>query len=134
MVVVDTNILASLLIEGPFSTAARSLLAADPDWHSEPFIIVELSNVLATQVRAKRIGLDAALIVLSQGAAAMDTRLHAVDHAAALAFAQRHSVSAYDARYLAVAHGLGQRLVSEDAALRRRAPDMTCSLADALNA
>ncbi|MBS0448484.1 MAG: type II toxin-antitoxin system VapC family toxin [Proteobacteria bacterium] len=134
MFVVDTNVLASLLIDGPFSPAARSLLTADPDWHSEPFVLVELSNVLATQVRAGRLTLEAAQIALSHGAATMEGRLHPIEHAAALTFAQRYVSSAYDARYLAVAHGLGQRLVTEDAALRRKAPDLTCSLAEALEA
>jgi predicted nucleic acid-binding protein len=41
-------------------------------------------------------------------------------------------VSAYDARYLVVAQRLQTRLVTEDAKLRSKAPDLTCSLAEEL--
>ena len=44
MVVVDTNIVAYLLIDGDRSREARSLLARDPDWRSEAFVLVEFSN------------------------------------------------------------------------------------------
>jgi predicted nucleic acid-binding protein len=43
-------------------------------------------------------------------------------------------VSAYDARFLAVADTLGTKLVTEDAKLRAAAPDLTRSLAQALAA
>ena len=39
---------------------------------------------------------------------------------------------AYDARFLVVAEGLGIRLVTEDVKLRRAAPKLTQSLAQAL--
>jgi predicted nucleic acid-binding protein len=52
-----------------------------------------------------------------------------VDHPAALTLAARHGVTAYDARYLAVAQVLHTRLVTENGKPRRAAPDLTCSLA-----
>ena len=41
-------------------------------------------------------------------------------------------VSAYDARFLAAARALGVKLVTEDARLRRAAPELTQSLTAAL--
>jgi predicted nucleic acid-binding protein len=41
-------------------------------------------------------------------------------------------VTAYDARFLALAHRLGIRLVTQDAKLRSAAPALTQSLAEAL--
>lgn len=49
-----------------------------------------------------------------------------------LAAAARYRVSAYVARYLALADQLGSRLVTEDARLRAAAPALTQSLAEAL--
>jgi predicted nucleic acid-binding protein len=49
-----------------------------------------------------------------------------------LAIAARHHVSAYDARFLALADHLGRRLVTEDIRLRIAAPALTQSLAEAL--
>ena len=51
MQVVDTNIIAYLLLQGDRTAAARALLAKDPDWRSDSFVLVEFSNVLATMVR-----------------------------------------------------------------------------------
>lgn len=49
MLVVDTNIVASLLLKGPFTEQALALYPGDPDWSSEVFLMTELANVLATQ-------------------------------------------------------------------------------------
>ena len=46
--------------------------------------------------------------------------------------AAHYRVTAYDARYLAFARDLGVPLVTEDVKLRKAAPALTCSLADAL--
>jgi predicted nucleic acid-binding protein len=61
-----------------------------------------------------------------------DGKLARMNHASVLATASRHRVSAYDARFLALAHQLGSRLVTEDARLRVAAPALTQSLAEAL--
>ena len=55
-------------------------------------------------------------------------------HASVLAIAARHRVSAYDARFLALADQLGSRLVTEDARPRAAAPAVTQSLVEALAA
>jgi len=55
-----------------------------------------------------------------------------VSHRAALDTALRYRVTAYDARFLAVAQQLGTRLVTEDAKLRSAAPALTQSLVEAL--
>lgn len=132
MLVVDTNVVASLLLNGPFSEQARALYAADPDWHSEAFLMTELSNVLASQVKLRDMPLPDALNLLSRADALMADGLVEIPHGAALTLAARLGVSAYDARYLVVAQRLQTRLVTEDAKLRRKAPNLTCSLAEVL--
>ena len=52
----------------------------------------------------------------------------------ALRCAERFAVSAYDARFLAVADTLGAKLVTEDTKLRAAAPALTRSIAQALAA
>jgi predicted nucleic acid-binding protein len=132
MLVVDTNVVASLLLNGPFSEQARARYAADPDWRSEAFLMTELANVLALQVKLRDMPLPDALNLLSRADALMADGLVEIPHGAALTLATRLGVSAYDARYLVVAQRLQTRLVTEDAKLRSKAPDLTCSLAEAL--
>jgi predicted nucleic acid-binding protein len=46
--------------------------------------------------------------------------------------ALNRKISAYDARFLRVAEMLGLPLITEDIKLRKAAPDLTCSLTEAL--
>lgn len=134
MRLIDTNVLASLYLEGPHTEGARRLHALGGLWRSERFILVEFANVLATQVRAGRLDLPDALQVQEQGYSLITPGLMDAPHSAALATAAAFKVSAYDARYLVAAQALGARLITEDSRLRRAAPDLTQSLTEALAA
>lgn len=106
MVVVDTNVLTYLLIEGDRTRDAQALFALDADWKSEAFVLIEFRNILATYLRAN-----------------------------ALTRNQAHAlVSAYDARFLSAAQTFKLRLVTDDVRLRQAAPALTISLSDALAA
>ena len=133
MVLVDTNILAYLMIDGDRTAAAQALFGRDPDWRSEAFLIVELSNVLATYVRAGALARSQAMQLLAEAQGVVPA-LVSVTHARALEAALQHGISAYDGRFIALAVQSGRRLVTEDAGLRRAAPDWTLSLAEALTA
>jgi predicted nucleic acid-binding protein len=134
MLLVDTNVVAYLLIDGNHTKAAQQLRARDPDWRSEAFLLVEFTNVLASSIAMKRMTLALAGDFLAKAAALFDGKLGRVAHPSVLAIAARHRVSAYDARFLALADQLESRLVTEDAKLRAAAPALTQSLAEALAA
>jgi predicted nucleic acid-binding protein len=134
MVVVDTNVLAYLLIQGDQTFLARRLLVEDDEWHSEPFLLVEFSNVLASYVRSRGLTPKQAEALLKEADTFLRSGWHHLAHVAALKLASEFSVSAYDARFLGVARQLGQRLVTEDRRLRAAAPELTQSLAEAVQA
>ena len=134
MILVDTNVVAYLLIQGDSTEAAQELRTRDPDWRSEAFLLVEFTNVLASSVAARRMTLPLAGDFLAKATALFDGKLGRMPHAAVLAIAARYGVSAYDARFLALADQLGHRLVTEDTRLRAAAPAVTQSLAEALAA
>ena len=71
---------------------------------------------------------------LAKATSLFEGKLGRIPHASVLAIAIRHRVSAYDARFLALADQLGRRLITEDARLRAAAPALTQSLAEALAA
>src|SRR4029434_9367465 len=132
MLIIDTNVLAYLLIHGDHTAAAQRLRARDPDWRSEAFLLVEFTNILASSIATKRMTLSLARDFLAKAVDLFDGKLGRVPHAAVLAIAARHRVSAYDARFLALADQLGGRLVTEDTRLRAAAPALTQSLVEAL--
>jgi predicted nucleic acid-binding protein len=131
MVVIDTNVLAYLLIEGDRTADAQALHARDPDWRSEGFLLVEFSNIVATYLRAGSLDSGAAGRLLASAEQILSGSLN-LPHSHALAIAAEFGVSAYDARFLGAARGLRAKLVTEDAKLRRAAPGLTRSLSQAL--
>ena len=133
MLLVDTNVVAYLLIEGDHTKAAQKLHSRDPDWRSEAFLLVEFTNVLASSIATKRMTLSLAGYFLAKAVALFDGKLARIPARICMAeIAARHRVSAYDARFLALADQLGSRVVTEDVKLRAAAPALTQSLAEAL--
>jgi predicted nucleic acid-binding protein len=134
MLLVDTNVVAYLLIEGDYTEAAQELRTRDPDWRSEAFLLVEFTNVLVSSIARKRMTVSMAEDFLAKVFSLFDGKLGRIPHPSVLAIATRHRVSAYDARFLSLADQLGSRLITEDARLRAAAPALTQSLAEALAA
>lgn len=132
MVLVDTNILAYLLLVGDRTPAAQALFDRDDDWHSESFILVELNNVLATSCRSLGLTPAKAERIFGTAERLLAGRLHTVPHRTALAVAAKLRISAYDARFVALAEELGVPLITEDARLRGAARAWTRSVSDAL--
>ncbi len=132
MLIVDTNVVAYLLIEGDYTAAARSLHRRDDDWRSEAFIMVEFVNVLTASIAARRMNLVLAQRFLADATSLLHSKLTSIPHDSVLSLAVQYRVTAYDARFLALADQLGSRLVTEDAKLRAAAPALTQSLSEAL--
>ncbi|HWH84815.1 MAG TPA: type II toxin-antitoxin system VapC family toxin [Burkholderiaceae bacterium] len=132
MVLVDTNVVAHLLLAGEPGVAARALYELDPDWRSEPLLFFELTNVLTTSMRNGGASRSKAMEALDKAHQIFDHALHAVSDRDALDVAAQFRISGYDARFIAAATALGSRLVTEDARLRKAVPTLTCSLAEAL--
>jgi predicted nucleic acid-binding protein len=130
VVLVDTNVLVYLMLEGDRTSAAQELFERDADWRSEAFIMVEFSNVLTTYVRTKVLTRDQGLKLLA-GAEKLVPMLTSVQNARALEVATQFGISAYDARFVALAIQMKIKLVTEDAKLRAAVPSWTVSLADA---
>jgi predicted nucleic acid-binding protein len=132
MLLVDTNVVAYLLIDGDHTAAAQRLHTLDSDWRSEAFLLVEFTSILASSVETKRMTPALAGDLLAKATALFEGKLARIPHASVLAIAARQRVSTYDARFIALADQLGRRLVTEDSRLRSAAPALTQSLAAAL--
>lgn len=132
MVVVDTNIIAPLYVRSARTDTVEKLFARDAVWRTEPLALIELSNVLITYEQSRYITAKVARDCLHRAAAFLQPHLFRVSHQAALEAALHYRVTAYDARFLALAQRLDSRLVTEDAKLRAAAPRLTQSLAEAL--
>lgn len=132
MLLVDTNLIVPLYIRTARSDTARKLLAFDGLWRTEPLALIEFSNVLATYQRSRYITADAARNCLARAEIWLRPLFFSIRHEAALDLAIRYKVTAYDARFLALADELGSRLVTENARLQAAAPSLTQSIRDVL--
>jgi predicted nucleic acid-binding protein len=128
---IDTNILAYLLIAGDRTSAAQELFARDADWRSEAFIMVEFSNILCTYARSRALTKEQSVELLRQAETLMPA-LPSVEHSYALDLATEFGLSAYDARFIALAKQMKTRLVTEDTRLQGAVPAWTISLARAI--
>lgn len=124
MIVVDTNIIAYLLIRGERSEAVDRLLADNGEWVAPRLWIDEFINILCTYERNKLIDADESLSLLEDALALMDGRTYELPHERVLAVSRRTGCSGYDSQYVALAEDLGTKLYTCDKKILRACPEM----------
>lgn len=134
MVIVDVNIVFPLFARGAMTDAAIDLLERDSTWCTEPFAMVELSNILTTYERSNLLTAGNAMEIMDRALGLLGPHFVSVTHQEALEVAMRYKITAYDARYIALAEKLRLPLITEDTRLRKAVPEATISLRDALDA
>lgn len=132
MIVVDTNILVYLLIDGERTASVRKLRQQDGRWRFPTLWRHEFLNVLAVYVQNNGMSLPRALAVWAKAARVFAPGEAAVDMSLALRLAVAQNISAYDAQFLALAQSLKVPLVTEDQSLRKKAPGLAVAVSDFL--
>jgi predicted nucleic acid-binding protein len=133
MIVADSNLVVALVVTHPQHDDAASLFALDADWHLPDWWGVELANALRNYHRSgQMVAGDAATALRNGGSLFPPENTHEVDLVNTLQIACDLDLSAYDARFIALARSLGQKLVTEDARLRKACPHDTLSIKEAL--
>ncbi len=130
MIVVDTNVIAYLLLPSEHTPAARAAYERDPAWAAPLLWRSEFRTVLATSIHQGHMTLADAVDVMDVGNELMEGREYSVDSADVLNLASSSSCSAYDCEFVALAQELGVRLVTADRRIRRSFGDVTSSLVD----
>jgi predicted nucleic acid-binding protein len=135
MILADTNIVVALVISHPSRQAAEALFEKDPDWHLADWWQIELANALRNYHRSGQLDTNEALAAMALGRSIFPSEnTHPVDLIETLRIACESNISAYDARFVALARGFGKKLVTEDTRLRKACPADTLSLDEALAA
>jgi predicted nucleic acid-binding protein len=114
MIVVDTNVLAYLWLPGARTGAAEALLRKDPDWHAPLLWRSEFRNVLVSQVRRRRLSLDAAGRIVTEAESQMNGREYTVPSSEVLRRATESGCSAYDCEFIVLAETLAVPLYTSD--------------------
>lgn len=124
MIVVDTNLVAYLVLPGERTGAAEAVLQADPAWAAPTLWRSELRNVLSTYVRRGALALEDALAMAGRAEALLAGREYTVPTEAVLALAASSGRAAYDCEFVVLARELGIPLVTCDGALLAAFPDV----------
>jgi predicted nucleic acid-binding protein len=122
VIVVDTNLVVYLYVQGEHTERAEAVLARDPEWAAPVLWRSEFRNVLVGLVRARALALADAFQIVAEAERSMAGREYTVVSAHVLQLAERSGCSAYDCEFVAFAEDLGAPLVTIDRAVLRAFP------------
>ncbi len=125
MIVVDTNVLAYLLIPGQHTDRAERLLESDPDWAAPRLWRSELRNVFSTYLRRGLLDVADAVALYRRAAQIIGTEEYEVETTDVMQLAKISGCSGYDCEFIALARFLDVPLVTADAKLAKAFPHQT---------
>jgi predicted nucleic acid-binding protein len=128
MIVVDTNVVAYLLLPGPQTAAAEALLESQPTWAAPPLWRSEWRNVLCGTLRRGSLSLEQVIALQLQAETLVIGHEEPVHSEAVLRLAASSGCSAYDCEFVVAAQQLDAPLVTADRALLKAFPALTRSL------
>ena len=131
MIVVDTNVLAYLLLPYEFSPQADALYKRDPDWAVPIFWRSEFRNLLAGYLRRKTLTFNEVVKVQAEAETLLAGNEHEVDSRRVLELVRDSDCTAYDCEFVAIAMLLDVKLVTMDKKLLKAFPKHTTSLSAA---
>jgi predicted nucleic acid-binding protein len=130
MLVVDTNIIAYLFLEGEDTQKARQWLAMDSEWHVPPLWQSEFMNILALYMRKDLLSLKQAIAIQEQAASRLSQYEHQPLARDVLTLAKQSGCTAYDCEFVATARALDCSLLTADKPLLKAFPNVTVAFAD----
>lgn len=133
MIVVDTNAIAYLFLEGQYSREAEALLKRYPVWVAPVLWRSEFRNVLALYMRKKILPYQEALGLMRQAERLMRGNEHTISSDDVLELVKNSSCSAYDCEFVALARELELSLVTADKKILSAFPDDCLTLQAALS-
>ena len=128
MIVVDTNLVAYLLLGGEKTPGARLAFRKDPMWAAPILWRSEFRNVIAAYLRRGMLRLSDALEVMQDAETLFQGAEYKVDSRHVLKLAAESACSAYDCEFVALAQQLSVPLLTSDAEKLRQFPQTAVSL------
>jgi predicted nucleic acid-binding protein len=114
VIVVDTNLIAYLIIQGEHTQQAEDVLTKDSEWSAPTVWRSEVRNVLVLYMRRGLLSLDQALRLMQRAETLMQGREYEVLSTAVFSLAANSRCAAYDCEFVALAQHLGVPLITSD--------------------
>jgi predicted nucleic acid-binding protein len=128
MIVVDTNIIAYLHIQGEFTERCEKLYSQDSHWVAPLLWRSEFRNILAGYLRKNILSLSDATEMILSSQSMLQTREYEVSSVLVMQLVQQSNCSAYDCEFVALAQELKLPLVTADKKILTTFPNITKSL------
>jgi PIN domain. len=128
VIVVDTNVIAYLLLGGEKTPQARAALRKDPVWAAPILWQSEFRNVLAMYLRQGQLVLSDALELVAEAESLLSGSEYRVESGQVLSLVAVSPCSAYDCEFVALAQELGVPLVTSDRQLLGAFPSVAVAL------
>ena len=107
IVVVDTNVVANLVLPSQHTPAARATLTRNPAWAAPLLWRSELRNVLSLYVCQGHVALAKGIAIQGAAEALLEGRENSVESREVLTLAHESGCAASDCEFVAVAFALG---------------------------
>ena len=128
MIVVDTNVIACLLLPGEWTQSAGSLLEHDSNWVAPSLWRSEFRNILAGYLRRGTLTYDQTLAVQLTAEEILGGNEMSVESRSVLQLVRDSRCSAYDCEFVALAQQLTVTLYTMDSTVLAAFPDTARSL------
>jgi predicted nucleic acid-binding protein len=128
LIVVDTNLIAYLFLEGERTLQAERVLEVDSEWVAPLLWRSELCNVLASFLRKRVLTLDVGVQIIQEAQRLMQHKEFEVAPAHVLSLTAESGCSAYDCEFVSLAQNLNIALVTSDKGVLQRFPSTAISL------
>jgi len=127
MIVVDTNVIASMWVPNDMDEWVYKVLKKDDDWVAPLLWRSEFRNVLSIYLRKEILDLSVVLQATEEAEQLMDTNEFEVNSTQVMSLVSDSSCSAYDCEFVALADDLNVQLVTFDKKIIREFPNIAIS-------
>lgn len=128
MIVVDSNVVASLYLPSEYTGDAEALFAREPDWAAPILWRSEFRNILARYMRRRSLTFEHACSLQREAESLLAGSEFDVESLSVLDLVRSSDCSAYGCEFAALAMKLGTKLITMDSKLLRAFPAHTIAL------
>jgi predicted nucleic acid-binding protein len=128
VIVVDTNLIAYLLLGGEKTENARSIYKRDTKWAAPLLWRSEFRSVLAMFIRQRKLTSDKALEFMTEAEILLQGEEYQVDSKRIIKLIDSSKCSAYDCEFIALAQHLAIPLITSDKQILSEFPDIALSI------
>ena len=124
MIVADSNLIASCILESAATESALKLRQIDAEWYVPTLWRYEVANILATMIKVRGLSAKIATDMLSSLSGILGPYEREPLAEDVFALVAEHGITGYDAQFVALAKELNCKLYTQDRELLAKFPGL----------